>query len=760
MNRSSLKPDLEQAKKFLKVLDQKSEFTFQTFDGNQDRSRKDLIRIFHGSLEQHAGSLLKLNQAGAGVFVTINQTDLLGRSKENIKNVRAVFADLDGAPLTPIIEHICEPHIIVESSPDRWHGYWLCDLPLEDFTSVQRSIASIFDGDRAICDLPRIMRLPGFIHQKVKNNHATEPFITRTEQLLEDLKPYSASEIVSHFPPKKASEKIGKEKFISPPPNENEIREVLGYLDPGDREQWIKVGHALKAIDENLLSIFLEFSRGDITGARPTNFSGDGDVIKTWNGFKPTRTGFSALVAIAKTLGYQPSPSKVHLKTGSQVEIATRLKPILTKEKYREVIYDQGSFWGYNETHWTEISTDEIRLTVHLFDGTKYGKNSRLKLSKNSIDGTINELSVICAKPGFFDGAYEGVNLLNGFIQIHPDGRISTEEHNPEHRQRFLLQHSFEPKLTSEWHGLLGTLFNGCFQDRQVEFSQLILEIFGCAMCGVSTKISAPMAFIFYGQSAANGKSQMQELLREILPANMTCSIPPVDLDKEQYLAKLAGKQANLSDEISNVKAIASDKFKAVITGDPVTAKAIYQQPIEFKPAALHILSTNILPSFKGGVDPGLERRLIVIPFDRTIPINERIPLIAKRIANEEGSTLVSEAIRLAAEVFKKGSYTLPDPCIEATKQWFIEVDPIKEWLEEGGLDRHKSPHGRLLKDLYFCFRQEMEDDGINYIPLKRRFYTQVRAFIATTPCWEERRTGSGSKVFASDLVTKMTNTA
>ena len=111
MNSPSLKPDLEQTRKFLKVLDKGSEFTFQTFDGNQDRNNKNLIRIFHGNLEQHARSLVELNKAGAGVFVTINQTDLLGRSKENIKRVRAVFADLDGAPLTPIIDHICEPHI-------------------------------------------------------------------------------------------------------------------------------------------------------------------------------------------------------------------------------------------------------------------------------------------------------------------------------------------------------------------------------------------------------------------------------------------------------------------------------------------------------------------------------------------------------------------------------------------------------------------------------------------------------------------------
>ena len=196
MNRYSLHPDIEQAKRFLSVLDKKSEFTFLTFDGNQDRKNKKLTNTFHGNLEQHARSLVKLNKAGAGVFVTINQTDLLGRSKENIKSVRAVFVDLDGAPLTPVIDHICEPHIIVESSPDRWHGYWLCNLTLEDFTSVQRSIAFTFNGDPAICDLPRIMRLPGFIHQKVKNNHATEPFITRVEQLLEDLKPYFAHDII------------------------------------------------------------------------------------------------------------------------------------------------------------------------------------------------------------------------------------------------------------------------------------------------------------------------------------------------------------------------------------------------------------------------------------------------------------------------------------------------------------------------------------------------------------------------------------
>ena len=208
------------------------------------------------------------------------------------------------------------------------------------------------------------------------------------------------------------------------------------------------------------------------------------------------------------------------------------------------------------------------------------------------------------------------------------------------------------------------------------------------------------------------------------------------------------------------MQAISSDKFKAVITGDPVTAKVIYQQPLEFKPKALHILSTNILPSFKGGVDAGLERRFAVIPFERTIPVHERIPLIAKRIVHEEGNTLISEAIRAAAEVLRKGTYSLPVECIEAIEEWFIEVDQVKQWLEEGGLDRHVSKHGSLLLDIYQSFREEMKDEGVSYIPHKRRFNFQVRTFIDSTPCWEERRTAKGPKVFASDLVTKMTKSA
>jgi len=87
--------------------------------------------------------------------------------------VRAVFVDLDGAPLEPVLTCGLEPHIVCESSPGRFHAYWLCDdCPLDKFESVQRALARRFAGDGSVHDLPRVLRVPGFVHAK------GEPFLS------------------------------------------------------------------------------------------------------------------------------------------------------------------------------------------------------------------------------------------------------------------------------------------------------------------------------------------------------------------------------------------------------------------------------------------------------------------------------------------------------------------------------------------------------------------------------------------------------
>jgi len=161
--------------------------TFQTFNDKKNDKFKYLNRQLHGTLADVQSRLTKWNKLDIGVYVTINKTDRQGRKTENIIKVRSLFADLDGSPLNPILKAKPEPHMIIESSKGKYHAYWLVeDCPLDQFSIYQKAIAKKFSSDPKVCDLPRVMRLPGFYHckdnpypTKIKRHNHHSPYFLK-----------------------------------------------------------------------------------------------------------------------------------------------------------------------------------------------------------------------------------------------------------------------------------------------------------------------------------------------------------------------------------------------------------------------------------------------------------------------------------------------------------------------------------------------------------------------------------------------------
>src|SRR3990167_4350607 len=148
--------------------------TWQTFpDKEADKGDKrfKLTRVEHGTLTQLGEKLNYLNGQGAGVYAVVNETNGKGRKAEDVMRVRCVFVDLDGAPLDPVLDDM--PDMVVETSSKKYHAYWrIADCPLAGFKQIQQSIAAKYNGDVKVCDLPRVMRVPGFYH------HKHEPFLS------------------------------------------------------------------------------------------------------------------------------------------------------------------------------------------------------------------------------------------------------------------------------------------------------------------------------------------------------------------------------------------------------------------------------------------------------------------------------------------------------------------------------------------------------------------------------------------------------
>ena len=102
--------------------------------------------------------------------------------------------------------------------------------------------------------------------------------------------------------------------------------------------------------------------------------------------------------------------------------------------------------------------------------------------------------------------------------------------------------------------------------------------------------------------------------------------------------------------------------------------------PRDFVPVALHVFSTNVLPSFSGGVDGGTVRRLLPIEFTHVVPESERDPDLPERILSEEADLFLDFAVEGACRLVRNRDFTVPVSSRELLQRWVLSADPVRAW--------------------------------------------------------------------------------
>lgn len=184
-----MKPEKAQGEQFIAALtgSAKTPVTFQTLtDDAVQRSQikalkkpDPLARVLHGSLDQHFPELCDWSERRAGIFMMINEGDLLGRKTENVKRIRAFFGESDSGGLQTDPPIQISMSVLSKAGP---HFYFILKEPstqLDLFGPIQQAIAEKLGTDPTIFDLPRVMRLPGFPHQKDISN----PFFVQINRI-------------------------------------------------------------------------------------------------------------------------------------------------------------------------------------------------------------------------------------------------------------------------------------------------------------------------------------------------------------------------------------------------------------------------------------------------------------------------------------------------------------------------------------------------------------------------------------------------
>jgi len=194
--------------------------------------------------------------------------------------------------------------------------------------------------------------------------------------------------------------------------------------------------------------------------------------------------------------------------------------------------------------------------------------------------------------------------------------------------------------------------------------------------------------FVFCYGSGANGKSVFAETLTYILGDYARVITPETLTDSKRSaggsssdIADLIGARLALCSETENDKALAESLVKSLVSGDSMTARKLYGNPIQFKPQFKLMMLGNHKPIIKGN-DYGIWRRIRLIPFLRTFKDHDcDLGLLDK--LKDEAPDILAWMIEGCLDWQEKGLSDTPVAIKKATGDYHEDQDLIGQWISE-----------------------------------------------------------------------------
>lgn len=606
--------NIEYANALLKLLG-RDEFEFRPFADSEaaKQSAGAGIARYIGPLSRHADKLRQHNGMGCSICVQINATDGGGFKSENIVSAPCFYVDLDGPPRSNLDRVPISPHLIVESSPGKWHAYWRVEgIPIAEFKGIQQRLARLTDGDPAVVDLARVMRLPGSLHQK----NPDAPFLVRPvfERDAPAI-PFGAfmnalaeaeRERGITVAQKRAAPSKEKKEFSGDVGKADSALAYLidqGELDLGEYDQWINLAIALKNDhEEEGFALWHSLSKSSDKYESEYNCREKWDTITEPSG---PRLTMATYFKRAKDAGWQPPKSRS--RTGGEEKPPA---PAIIAIRLAEAAGDK--FWidqlgqpcatftahgtgGIERRCHAQVSSavyrDELAVRYNDFDPNK-------ALSKDQLQTAVN---LLChkAKRGDRHEAYLRSAAIEDMLYIdlgRADGAvlcITGETHelveNPP--VRFLYRGEAMGELPLPQAG-------GVLDDFSRHFNLSPADIVKvCAVIATALAGAPAYPICLIEGTQGTGKSTLGDMILALVdpPAQRKQGRMSFPNKEQDLLVRTKNSHMPYFDNISTVDQAASDALCRLATGGSFASRKLYSDGDEHVLSALRpVLATCI----------------------------------------------------------------------------------------------------------------------------------------------------------------------
>ena len=354
----------------------------------------------------------------------------------------------------------------------------------------------------------------------------------------------------------------------------------------------------------------------------------------------------------------------------------------LAEQELLETWHEKVALW--NEAwKWAEKSNTESQL------------RHSISLSKD-LRGMTMDIEDFDKDPNLLNLTNGTFNFLTGELQDHDPNDLMTKQ----------CPVAYVPEATCHvWDTSLRTW------QPAPDMRRFLQSIIGSAATGEPVQ----KLYVSHGYGA-NGKDTFFKPIQDILGPYAVVATEAMIVDHgnnemhDEDLAKLQGCRLLVFPETNAGDKINEARIKNMTGGGKFRARKLYGKPFEISPTHTAFVHTNHEPRISG-TDNGIWRRMVLIPWDVTIPENERDTELDNKLAREHEGIL--KWIIDGAMDWKRHGFSPPPNVRAAGEEYRQSQDHVGRFLNEKWEQIIRSDGSVDNPKLRIHYVQWCEDEGI-----------------------------------------------
>lgn len=362
------------------------------------------------------------------------------------------------------------------------------------------------------------------------------------------------------------------------------------------------------------------------------------------------------------------------------------------------------------------IASTKRQLSSKKSEHRKFAKSSG---NTGKIDASMTESKVDLARSlDLLNAEALDVNCESGVLRFTVQGgegegysrtaNVGLLDHDRDHLITKMMPVPYDPDAQAP---LFHRTINRILPDLEVR--SFVQRWFGLNM----TALTGEQKLCFFHGGGGNGKSLLVDLIARIMgDYASTAKIESLTGrnrrgggDATPDLIPLVGARMVRASEPEEGEKLQEGLIKELTGGEPILVRALNKDFFEFHPLFKLTISGNHKPDIRG-LDDGIWRRVLLVPFDVQIPKNERDQNLGEKLWAERAGILNWMIEGLIS--YLEGGLQEPAAVLDATREYREESDPIGLFLDTACVVSGDASDSLATKDLVQAFNFWLDQRG------------------------------------------------